>query len=215
MTDETHAFISDIKERKHMARSAKAKVKGKGRYVSLPSDNLTAKERKELNGAMSTYSMDKPHTYLELLSFPTDLRKEYMQGILDKYAPSTSDLYQMLRVSPITYRNFMDSLGIVKPRSYMTYDQKKTWRIFMGQEEDEGVKIVEEKMAEKAQEAFATTPPIGEITHMTICVVGKPLAVASNLPLMLDNNKKYHFSINISEVVQKEEEDESSVCEAG
>lgn len=204
MNDETYCFVQDNKARKQMAYGAKKKVRCGGKTVIMPSDNLTAKQRKELNSKVATYAMDKPHTYFELLAFPKDIRKEYLQGLVDKYHPSIHDLTAMMHVKRQTVEELLKSLGIETLRYYRNPTEKFEWRVFMGTAEEQPAPAPEPVK----QEAVPVQPlpiyaGIGSIDHLSIHVVGKPLQVANGIPALLDANKQYYFSINITEVKEE------------
>lgn len=212
MNDNTYTFIETVKERGHLARSSKQKVRSGGRYVKMPSDSLSYKQKKELNGNVSTYEMDKPHTYYELLAFPVDLRKEYIEGLIEKYSPSINDFVKMLKVSRDTAKAFLSSLGIEHKRGYKSAVQSFEWRRFIGNEPAEEPPVtIEEKPVKAPEAAVVFESPAYQAVYVELTLVGKPLSVAQSIPKLLDPNKEYAFSIKISE--KKEEESiESSVC---
>lgn len=213
MNDATYAFVSTSKERKQLSHSAKKRVVGKGKYVSMPSDNLTPKERKELNGKLTTYEMDRPHKYYELLGFPKDIRKEYIQGLIDKYEPSINDLARMLQCNNNTCREILDSLEIKRERVHRSPAKQFEWRVFLGENitppEQEPVK------EEKKPDVVVLPPSMGRIEHLSLHVAGKPMQVSHSLPLILDPNKTYYFSINITEMEDKKLESDPCAAEEG
>lgn len=219
MNEAAYAFVSTSKERKQLGQSARKRVTGKSKYVTMPSDNLTPKERKELNGKLSTYEMDKPHTYLELLAFPKDIRKEYLQGIMDKYHPSINDLaYSMLHCGRNTALELLKGLGVNWERSYRNATQKFEWRVFLGENitppEPEPVR----EDVKTPDMSFATVlqpPSMGRIEHLSLHVAGKPMQVSHSLPLILDPNKTYYFSINITEMEDKKLESDPCAAAEG
>ena len=219
MTDETYSFVKDIKERKQMAHGAYRKVRGKRKKVTLPSDHLTQKQIKEMNGAVATYTMDKPHTYYELLAFPKDLRKEYIQGVISKYHPSINEMTKMLHCKRDTFLALLKQMEVDMPRTYRNPTQKLEWRKFMGENIEVPEAVETKEVQTPAPIPYTPAPIIGKIDQMTIHVIGKPLAVGQGIPALLDPNKNYYFSINISEVEEKEmegkEEDESDCSRAG
>lgn len=114
MKDETYTLVQTNRERKAMANGARHRVIGsRSRKVTLPSDNLTAKQRKELNSAVSTYTMNEPHTIKQLRTWPTDVRREYMARIIDTFKPENRDLALMLGVGHATTASkFVAELGL-------------------------------------------------------------------------------------------------------
>ena len=212
MTDEAYVFKSEVAERKAIARSASKKKGRGGRYVRLPSDNLTAKEKKEMNGKMATFYLDRPHTYQELNEMPIDMQKEYLERVLKEYKPSLQDLAKMLRRDANDIRNLLKELNVSMPaRTRRNKVEQFNWRVFIGDvmpyeimpPEPEPVKVEPEPVP------VMTGPQsvcIGNIDHISMHVKGKPMAVAQGIPLLLDLNKNYYFSINIHEIAEKPEE---------
>lgn len=192
--------------------------------VRLPSDNLTRKQRKELNGMAVTYSMNEPHTYYELLAFPKDLRKQYIEGLINKYHPSNLDMAKMLKCSKDTYLELLKGLEVDHARYYRLREQKEMWAEFTGTE----YKKPAAKPESKPDPTPVTVPPlpiypgIGKVDHISLHVTGKPLAVANGLPMILDANKEYYFSINIvehqnvpaPEIMEEVPDFESDLCGA-
>ena len=89
MTEERYAFVSDIRERKGMARGAYAKVSGaKSKKCTLPSDFLTEKERKKLNGECNAWNLDHFYTFESFKEMPLRIQAEYINHIIDKWSVS-------------------------------------------------------------------------------------------------------------------------------
>lgn len=106
MTDERYTLAQTNRDRKTTARSASHRVNGsKSKRCTLPSDTMTPAQIRKLSGPVLTYRMDRPYTLTELKGWPEDLRREYMQKILDTYQPTNADLAGMLQCSKqsITY----------------------------------------------------------------------------------------------------------------
>lgn len=68
MRDERYVFVSDVKERKSAARSARNRRthNGKGGRVILPHDHVTRKEWESMNGEVKTYKLNEPMSYADL-----------------------------------------------------------------------------------------------------------------------------------------------------
>jgi hypothetical protein len=138
MKDTEYLFTQTSRERKQLARNAKYKKNGsKSRRCTLPSDNLTPAQLKRRNGTMFTYNLDQPHTLGELRLWPTDLRHDYMEGLLSKYNPSNEMLGKMLGISTGNVSNVLrPEFGIVRKRggrrAAWTDEKAKAWNDFMG-----------------------------------------------------------------------------------
>lgn len=138
MNDIEYTLVQTNKERKITAYSARHKKNGsKSKRCTLPSDNLTAAQKKGLNGKMFTYEMGKPHTWKELKMWPVDLRKQFFDGLIDKAEPSNKDLSLMLKVSPIYVSEIFKGLGIrrnARKVQTRTDEQKAAWQRFLNGE---------------------------------------------------------------------------------
>jgi hypothetical protein len=114
MKDETYAFISDVKEKKVTARSARHTRThcGKGGRVRLPSDNLSKKELMKMSGECKSYRLNEPMTREELLSMPDDLKIVYIQAIRNKYGIPDSHLAKAMGFSQQRFAKLIKRLNI-------------------------------------------------------------------------------------------------------
>ena len=120
MNDAANTFNQTNRERSVTARGARHKRGGsRSKKCTLPSDHLTPAQRKEMNGNVETYKMNAPHTLKELKKWPADLRHEYMEGLLERYAPSNKDLSSMLGYSAANISGaLIRYFGIKRDRSW-------------------------------------------------------------------------------------------------
>lgn len=138
MTDAEKVFNQTVEERKRIARGTKHKRMGGGHIVSLPSDQLTEKEKTMLNGEVTTYKLDKPVKWAVFKTWPGDIRREYILGLQKKYHASSGMIYKMLGISQSLYFKEMRRLNIeggMKPPK-----DKTAWEAFLGKAEPEPVK---------------------------------------------------------------------------
>ena len=106
-----NAFEREIAEKKRVARGARHK-KGRGRGCRLPSDCLTPAQLKGLNSPVISYRMDRPQRYQALLTWPEDLRREYIVKLRDGFGADARMLAGVLAVSAGEAEALMGSLGI-------------------------------------------------------------------------------------------------------
>ena len=104
MTDEKYTFITDVAEKKRIARGAfnKRTHNGKGGKVRFPSDYLSNKERNKMNGEIREYRMNSPITYAEFKKYPDDLKKKYIQRLRDMFDVPDKDIAEMMGVNAKT-----------------------------------------------------------------------------------------------------------------
>lgn len=101
MTDEKYTFVTDVAEKKRIARGAfnKRTHNGKGGKVRFPSDYLSNKERNKMNGEIREYRMNSPITYAEFKKYPDDLKKKYIQRLRDMFDVPDKDIAEMMGVN--------------------------------------------------------------------------------------------------------------------
>lgn len=73
-------FDYDIVQKKRVARGAFAHVNRKRGKCRLPSDSLTAAQKREMNGAVKTYNITRPMPLDEFKGMPDDLQREYLRN---------------------------------------------------------------------------------------------------------------------------------------
>lgn len=96
MTD----FEYDIKQKKQIARSAFARKNGsKSKYCSLPSDNMTVAQWKKRNGDIMSYDLKKPLNWMQFITMPVDLQKEYLRNLSEQYHVTIRCLSDLFGVS--------------------------------------------------------------------------------------------------------------------
>lgn len=113
MTDEHWVFMQDIREKKTIARSAsKTNRKGKG-PVKFPSDYMTRKEIKSMNGEVQNYNLNQGITWAEFKFWPKDIQQEYLNKINERFKATFKDLGSMFQTSSMTLHNYFNCHGLV------------------------------------------------------------------------------------------------------
>ena len=116
MSDEAWEYIQDSKDKKITARSARHTRThcGKSGAVKLPSDYMTKKELKAMNGECKSYRMNEPMTYNEFKDLPDDLKIEYIKALRKKFHVPDKHIAAMLGVARSTIVPYMKKLGLAK-----------------------------------------------------------------------------------------------------
>ncbi len=111
---EQYLFEQDSREKKNVARDARHTRThcGKGGAVKFPSDYLTAKERKAMNGKVETYRMNSPISWSEFKSWPDEHKITYIKLLRQKYNAPDSYIAEMMGVSSSTLTKYFTKLGI-------------------------------------------------------------------------------------------------------
>ena len=123
-----HDFDFDIMEKKRIARGARARKCGsKSRKCTLPSDYLTAAQKKGLNGKVSTYNLSGPMTYSKFRVMPDDLQKEYLLKLRNEMGASQTAIGEMMQCSPETVRQALIRHGLSTKLLRMSFESKLRW----------------------------------------------------------------------------------------
>ena len=204
MTDESYVFEQTVKDRKRTARGAYAKKGGsRSKRCSLPSDNLTAKQRKELNGEMKTYSLNQKMTWVEFLEMPKDLQLEYLDILTNRYGGRRMDIAFMFGVSGNTLgmycKNKLDSPNLwteKHPRS-----MRDEWAKFLASGETLPGEITEPAEEEKVAPAAPSAVKLAEEEDRaeivlrcldgTIRYEGDPAAIFTKVLQIMEPGKNY------------------------
>lgn len=138
MNDIEYTLTTTNRERKNLANQARHKKGGsRSKKCTLPSDYLSAAQKKGLNGEVTTYEMDKPHTLSELRQWPEDIRKEYMANLVEKYGPTNVDLAEMFGCNRKHIHRVLPSVFGIDPseRNMRSWQNgNDAWASFLGVE---------------------------------------------------------------------------------
>lgn len=126
MNDEQFDFISDVKEKKTTARSARNRRThcGKGGSVQLPSDNLSRKELQKMNGEVKSYRLNDPMKWEEYKALPDDLKVCYVKQLREKFSVPDCEIASMMGCDRITFGKLIRPLGLGLGK---TAGGRKTW----------------------------------------------------------------------------------------
>lgn len=123
-----HDFDFDIMEKKRIAQGARARKCGsKSRKCTLPSDYLTAAQKKGLNGKVRTYNLSGPMTYNTFRAMPDDLQKEYLLKLRNEMDATLTAMGKMMQCSPETVRQALMRHGIPTNIKRMSFESKLRW----------------------------------------------------------------------------------------
>lgn len=114
MKDETYVYISDVKDKKATARSARHMRThcGKGGRVRLPSDYLTKKELMKMSGECKSYRLNDPMAWKEFKSLPDDIKITYVKLLRQKFNAPGRYIAEMLGINYTYYSKEINRLGI-------------------------------------------------------------------------------------------------------
>lgn len=120
-----HDFDYDAMQKKRIARGASHMKRGsKSKKCTLPSDYLTAAQKRRLNGPVSTYKLDEPMSWESFKAMPEDLQKKYILNLQETYQANNDMLGKMFGVTGVSVCRMRNALGIkAMGQSKMTRDE--------------------------------------------------------------------------------------------
>lgn len=129
LSDEEWELQQDCREKKSVAASAHKQRThcGKG-GCKLPSDFMTKKEIKAMNGECVKYaSLKGPMNWTEFKRLPDDLKKEYVLSIRERFNAPNNAIADMFNVSPTCISKYFKCLGLVMSSHEAAKSRWKEW----------------------------------------------------------------------------------------
>lgn len=122
MRDEEYVFFTDCREKKSVAASAfkKRRHNGKGGRVKLPSDYLSKKELKAMNGEEKSYRLNEPMSWQEFRAMPDDIKVMYIKLLREKFKISSRQIAIMMGCDPANLGREFKKLGIAEGKYQRT-----------------------------------------------------------------------------------------------
>ena len=150
MNDCEYTFRQDVREKKSIAHSARNRKNGsKSKYVSLPHDHLTKKQKEALNGPVEVIHLGKPMDWATFRGIDKDLQERYLTNLRDKYSVSTKDIAEMMGTNRSTFGSYkaINKLNVSFPyvgKKKKTPEQLEAWRKFCAGDVEEETQVIEE-----------------------------------------------------------------------
>ena len=116
MNDAEQMFRQTEIERKRLSYGDKHKKRGGGRYVRLPSDNLTRKEREAMNGEIKVWQEKPFYTFEEFKELPDDVQLKWINSLINRYDVGIGGISRI--IAPSANRNilhdYMERKGLLE-----------------------------------------------------------------------------------------------------
>lgn len=133
MSEITDMFYDECTDRKRTARGAfnKRTHNGKRGGVKFPSDYLSKKEKRKMNGEIKVYKMNEPITYAEFKKYPDDLKKQYVNNLREKFDVSDTAIAEMMGINKGTLNrllNIIDASGGRRGSRKADYEGFEKWK---------------------------------------------------------------------------------------
>lgn len=205
MTDAKFLFKKQEIESKRIARGSFNKKGGsRSKRCTLPSDRLTEKERKKLNGPCITYNLNKPMKASEFKAMPTDMAKKYLAKLAEEHGARSMDVAEMLGYSKGGFSNILHELykGDSPFKDIRRHEVSREWLEFIGAIKPEDAteiaepeqEIVEEVKLPEEKQLFV---PECDFENISFNAVGDPLVIFSQLAKIIEHGKKYRVYLNL------------------
>ena len=181
MNDVEFILKEDIKEKKQAGRGYYHKKNGsKSKKCHLPSDSLSKKKLKKMNGECKVYNFSKPMSYSNFCAMPVDLQIKYLETLRVKFGANQTDISKMMGVADTTLASqrakVLDRKPVFKRYKHSRLDVE-AWNRFVNGEEDKDAVVAEpdEKLVDACSidtSADATCLPYNKVVSKADVVNG-------------------------------------------
>lgn len=208
-SDEQWEYMQDCKDKSITARSAKNTRShcGRGGKVKLPSDYMTKKELKSMNGECKSYRLNSPMSWEEFKSMPDDLKVVYIKALREKYNVPNTALAEMFGICGPTLSRYLDTLGLSVGKAAAA--SKKTWEKEAFLAWRNGVKVEEaekkygdelirmsNEFVEAAKAAESAATAFNEVTDALVDIKDDPHALQPVEPVLAPTiSTNYHMPV--------------------
>lgn len=206
-------FDYDVLQKKRIASGAKhIKHGSKSKKCTLPSDYLTAKQRKELNGTMDTYKLDVPMEWKSFKKMPLDIQQEYISRLQERFEPRQDAVASMFGVRATSMNHYFHQNGLKwvnTGRKLQNLELVQEWQKFLGKEANPVAFLSDapDEQSEDAAPVSLTTMgknvPVeakAEIRKGSLTLTGNMADIASKLVSWMGVNKAYNVTIDFEVV---------------
>lgn len=162
MPDEQYVMISDSIEKKKIAHSSHNRKAhcGKGGRVKFPSDYLSKKELKAMNGDVKSYNLNRPMTWEEFRSMPQDLQIMYIKKLRNEFGVPDIVLSKAMGVCKSSFSKAMRDLNLSLGKSagatgkkWLNSEKSSKFSEYWNKFENKKEGIIEEDSVEEKNEA--------------------------------------------------------------
>jgi hypothetical protein len=209
-----HDFDYDVLEKKRIASGARHRKRGsKSKKCTLPSDYLTSKQKKRLNGKMVTYSLAHPMSYSVFENMPKDLQKEYLNKLYNDWGVTLTQIANMMHCSPETIRSKCIGFGFNTTKKYrstishpMSASEWEAWclgkEIAVVECAEGAIKTAKSELPSHDEKAEKSSALVQSFTF-TICGTSEELQEKIESMLVLcDKSEQYQVRIECTKSIE-------------
>ena len=162
MTDERYVFNETVNERSKMKRGAAHKKNGsKTKRCTMPSDHLTAKEKKKLNGECRMIKMNRPYKdWKQFKKLSESVKYSYITGLIENYGARSCDICEMFGISYWTLHDEFKSWSVPMKPFKKIKNMDMRWMDFITKPEEakSDAEILKERFDISIEEPAAQEP---------------------------------------------------------
>ena len=210
-------FDYDVLQKKRIASGAKHIKRGsKSKKCTLPSDYLTAKQRKELNGTMDIYKLDAPMEWKSFKKMPLDIQQEYISRLQERFEIRQDALANMFGIRATSMNHYFHQNGLKwvgTGRKLQKYELVREWQKFLGAEASPVVSTGDVQnepdgddelgsmiTANKNAQIPVVVEARAELQKGSLTLTGNMADIASKLVSWMGVNKVYNVTIDFEVV---------------
>lgn len=144
-------LVAEIRQRKNIGQQARHKKCGsRSRKCRLPSDHMTKKQLKGLNGEVMTYNLSKPMKWAEFKYMPRDLQLQYLTKLHNEHGANQRDVADMLGLAKGTLSSYCKRHDLrVFPHTggFKAPEETAKWQAFLNGEAAQQPEVQEQQPA--------------------------------------------------------------------
>lgn len=96
-------FDYDVMQMKRLAHQARYRKSGsKSKKCPMSTDRMTRKQWEKRCGEVATYQMMAPLAWAEFKDYPANIKREYINGLIQRFSVTATDLATMFGVTSAT-----------------------------------------------------------------------------------------------------------------
>lgn len=154
-------FDLDVLERKRLSSQSRHMKRGsKSKKCPMSTDHMTRRQWEKRCGEVLTYKMDSPVTWDEFKGYPANIKREYINGLIQRFSVTATDLAEMFGVASATVLKVCkeSDVGVAFTRGKrMTREQREMFDAFCGSDQSDGTEVI----CEVEPEENAQIIPVG------------------------------------------------------
>lgn len=179
-------FSYEVMQKKRIASGARHRKCGsKSKFVSLPSDYMTAAEKRRMNGKVNTYKMNDPISYGEFKAMPSELQEKYLNGLNSRFGVGVKTIsVELFHKSAHTLNEYtrMHGLKISRGKTRLSTKERDIWEEWLAGKTPEEPVFIDEIEEAREPAAVMTLPLCKEVPvteselkadRVSLCLTGE------------------------------------------